>query len=184
MNNRDLCLRLAIIATASCLLTSALAQNPRPNGVEQRPGRAIEQLRKPPAAEATSQLTLLPGYQQGSDKRPDGSVWGRIWKKGGLNITYVRGPSLGQIVRTQDKGNYLKHWEQTVGGRLVRLAVTKTKQVVVSVPLDDKPGTANAANFGTKAETKEEAADMITMALSLIPAGPVKNIELRTIRSQ
>jgi hypothetical protein len=57
---------------------------------------------------------------------------------------------------------------------VVRFAFTKEKLLIVSVPLIDAPDTAYAANFSTIVEKPEEAADMVTMALSLIKQqGPV-----------
>jgi hypothetical protein len=167
MNQSNPCSRLSTaILVALWLATVSSAQDPRRKEVESRKGIEAERLSTTPAT--ANGIRVLAGYEEKSEKQPGGNVWGKIRKKGGLQIAYVMGPRVGQALRPQDKGKYLKYWEQTVNGRVVRFAFTNMKDLVISVPLDDKPDTLNAANLGARVAAPEDGADMVTMALSLI----------------
>jgi hypothetical protein len=123
---------------------------------------------KPTEKEAPNGIKLLSGYKHKGATDFEGNNTGKIWKKGGLNISYAMGPLWGQEIEPGDKDKYLQYWEEVVDGRIVRFAYTKEKIFVVTVPLGDTPDTPYAANFHTRVERPEAAADMVTMARSLI----------------
>jgi hypothetical protein len=131
-------------------------------------------LRKTPVKDAPWGMTLLAGYEHEGEVDFEGTFSGKIWKRGGLEIHYVIGQLFGQIVRPEDKGSYLRYWEEIVGGRVVRFAHLKNKELVISFPLEDAPHTISGANFSTRAERPEDAADMVTMALSMIERKPAE----------
>src|SRR5262249_50356713 len=124
----------------------------------------------PPATEkpAPDGIKLLPGYRHKGATDFEGNSTGQIWKKGGLKISYAMGFSWGQEADPQNKAAYLEYSEQTINGRVVRFAFRKDKLFIISVPLDDAPNTSHAANFSAKVSKPEDAADMKTIALSLL----------------
>jgi hypothetical protein len=117
---------------------------------------------------APHRIKILAGYKHKGATDFEGNNTGKIWKKGGLKIIYAIGFSWGQEVDPKDKDTYLQYSEKVVNGWVVRLALTRKKMFMVSVALGDMPNTLHAANFSTKVEKPEDAADMVTMALSLI----------------
>jgi hypothetical protein len=129
----------------------------------------LKQLHPPPTEkEAPAGIKLLPGYRHKGATDFEGNATGQIWKKGGLKINYAMGFSLGQEADPKQKATYLQYSEQTINGRTVRFAFTKAKIFIISLPLNDAPDTFHAANFSTKVQRPEDAADMVTMALSLL----------------
>jgi hypothetical protein len=119
---------------------------------------------KPPPAG----IKLLPGYRHKGATDFEGNATGQIWKKGGLKIKYAMGLNWGQEADPKNNSAYIQYSEQTINGRAVRFAFTKDKRFIISVPFDDTPNTFNAANFSTNVSKPENAADMKTMALSLL----------------
>lgn len=158
---------IVLAAVASCLPPLSLAQERKKNSDPRQ--EILDRLHpKPTEREAPRGLKLLAGYKNKGATDFEGNETGEISKKGGLKITYAMGFSYGQVVDPRDKNKYLQYREQTVNGRVVRFALTKKKVFMISVPLIDIPDTAYAANFSTKVKKPGDAADMITMALSLI----------------
>ena len=156
-----------VIALSLWLPATFLAQghekspDPRQEILEQLHPRLREQ-------EAPNGIKLLQGYKHKGATDFEGNNTGKIWKKGGLKIDYAIGFSWGQEVDPKARGQYLQYSEEIVNGRIVRIAFTKDKVLMISVPLGDTADTLNAANFSTKVDQPEDAADLVTMALSLI----------------
>ncbi|MCA1612864.1 MAG: hypothetical protein LC800_01675 [Acidobacteria bacterium] len=165
------CYSRLVMAAALLLPTVLTAQEARKQEPAPPENEVSEHLRKTPLKDAPRGLKLPAGYEHKGEMDFEGTIWGEIWKKGGLQIKYLHSPVYGQIVKPQDKDSYLKYWEQVVNGRVVRFAFTKGKYLLISVPLDDTPDTINSATFSTKVEKPEDAADMVTMALSLLREG-------------
>lgn len=113
-------------------------------------------------------LGLLPGYKHKGATDFEGNNSGEIWKKGGLKITYEMGFNEGQAVKPEKKEEYLEYREKTVNGRTVRFAFTKESRFIASVLRDDYPNTPHAANFYTKVQKSEDAADMVTMVMTIL----------------
>jgi hypothetical protein len=137
---------------------------------QQNPKQELLNQLHPPEIEkpAPAGIKLLPGYRHKGATDFEGNVTGHIWKKGGLDIRYAIGLSWGQEADPQKKSAYLEYSEQTINGRVLRFAFTKEKLFIISVPFDDTPNTLNAANFSTRVSKPDDAADMKTMALSLL----------------
>ena len=153
---------LSTLIFVSSLALVAIAQ--------QKPKQDLLNKLHPPEVErpAPAGIKLLPGYRHKGATDFEGNATGRIWKKGGLNIKYAMGLSWGQEADPQKRSAYLEYSEQTSNGRVVRFAFTKKKLFIISVPFDDTPNTFNAANFSTNVSKPDDAADMKTMALSLL----------------
>ncbi|HEX8492104.1 MAG TPA: hypothetical protein VF658_04625 [Pyrinomonadaceae bacterium] len=169
MNRYWFSLKLLItIVIAGCLPIFSSAQEEKKKNTDSRQ-EILDQLHpKPTEKEAPHGIKLLPGYKHKGATDFEGNATGEIRKKNGLKITYAMGLSWGQEADPKDKDKYLQYSEQVINGRVVRFAFTREKVFIVSVPLDDAPDTAYAANFYTKVQKPEDTTDMVTMALSLI----------------
>ncbi len=169
MNKRGFILGTVVIsALAMCSPPRYLAQDKKKGDPD--PGQELlDRLHpKPTERESPGGIKLLPGYKHKGATDFEGNNTGEIRKKGGLKIIYAMGFSWGQEADPKDKGKYLEYSERVISGRVVRFAFTKEKVFIVSVPLDYTPDTSYAANFSAKVQKPEDAADMVTMALSLI----------------
>jgi hypothetical protein len=164
MSKRNHCSWLIVVALALWLPAASFAQKTK----KSEPQPESPHLRKTPIKDAPRGMTLLAGYEHEGEIDFEGTIWGKIWKKDGLEIIYAMGPVFGQFVTPKYKDSYLQYWEKAVGGRVVRFAFSKSKYLLITVPLDDAPDTINAANFSAKVEKPEGGADMVRMALSLI----------------
>jgi hypothetical protein len=169
MNKCGLAISIVVCgAIAACSPVLSLAQDKTRSEADPRQELLDRLHPKPAEREAPMGLKLLPGYKHKGATDFEGNTTGEIRKKGGLKISYAMGFSWGQEADPKEKDKYLQYSEQVISGRVVRFAFTKEKVFIVSVPLDDTPDTAYAANFSTKVQKPEDAADMVTMALSLI----------------
>jgi hypothetical protein len=137
---------------------------------QQNPKQELLNQLHPPEIEkpAPGGIKLLPGYRHKGATDFEGNATGQIWKKGALKINYAMGLSWGQEADPNNRSSYIEYSEQTINGRVVRFAFTKAKLFIISVPRDETPNTLNAANFSTKVSKPDDAADMKTMALSLL----------------
>jgi hypothetical protein len=166
-----------ILIIASSIIFSLLFVTPSSaqdkNKSKADPERAIlEQLNpRPKRKPAPRGMRLLPGYKHKGAVDFEGNDSGEIWKEGGIRITYEMGFSEGQAVRPEDKDKFLQYSEKILNGRTVRCAFTKEKIYIVTVPLADDLNTLHAANFYTKVAQPGDAADMVSMALTLIQNG-------------
>jgi hypothetical protein len=149
------------------LLPAALpAQEAKKKEPDPRPDEVSPTQRKTPLTEAPHGVKLPAGYEHRGEIDFEGTAAGDIWKPGGLKIGYVIGPMFGQIVKPQDKACQ-KYWEQVVNGRTVRFC-SRDKYLLISLPLGGAADTLGGANFGAAVEKIEDAADMVTIALSMI----------------
>src|SRR5437773_1016534 len=81
-------------------------------------------------------IKLLPGYKHQTERAIDSTV-GKIWRDGGPTIRYDIGTLAGEYVIRKDRGKYSKYsWyrEQTLGKHIVRLALKKDGQLMVTYP--------------------------------------------------
>jgi hypothetical protein len=169
MNKRGLILSVVAFGVmTACVPAPSLAQEKKKAEPDPRQELLDRLHPKPTEREAPGGIKLLPGYKHKGATDFEGNTTGEIRKKGGLKISYAMGFSWGQEADPKEKEKYLQYSEQVISGRVVRFAFTKEKVFIVSVPLEDTPDTAYAANFSTKVQKPEDAADMVTMALSLI----------------
>jgi hypothetical protein len=157
---------LASLLILSSVASIAFGQNRKQPDAKQE---LLNQLH-PPETErpAPAGIELLPGYQHKGATDFEGNETGQIWKRDGLKINYAIGRSWGQEADPENKSAYIQYSEQIISGRVVRFAFTKKKLFIISVPLDVTPNTLHAANFSTKVSKPDDAADMKTMALSLL----------------
>lgn len=123
----------------------------------------------PGDAPAPGGMKLLPGYVherlQGID-----SIVGRIVKKEGLSISYeighvpkpggpVFGGSFSDYPKNTPADQRLWYKEQTIAGREIHTALTKTKTLMVSFP-------ASGINFSTAIKSEEDVAEALLLILS------------------
>jgi hypothetical protein len=105
-------------------------------------------------------ITLLPGFHLDSAKKCLDSCGGRIWKDGGLSISYENGLDAG-IYAEAGKNKKDARWtqEQRVNGQRVLIVFTRKKELIISFP--DGP-----ANFRASVRNDREIAEMLLTVLT------------------
>jgi hypothetical protein len=76
-------------------------------------------------------IELLPGYQHQTGRGIDTMV-GKIWKEGGITITYDIGMFAGMYASPYQKDQYQWFKEQKINNHTVRIALTKAHQLRVT----------------------------------------------------
>jgi hypothetical protein len=105
-------------------------------------------------------MKLLSGYQHKREQGIDTRV-GRIWKEGGLSITYDIGCLAGNYADRKSMSDFSWYKEQNLNGHELRIARYKSGGFMSGVLVITLP--AAAANFFAKAKTDEDVADMLLM---------------------
>ena len=117
-------------------------------------------------------IQLIEGYHhrhlQGIDSRP-----GRIWKDGGVEISYDIGRMAGNYAANINPADRVWSVRQVVNGRSTEIVKSKDGRVFVSFPADAKKKTAEnyPANFYAKVSSEEDLAVLLAIALTY-PAAP------------
>ena len=120
-------------------------------------------------------LTLLPGFNHEMSQGID-SASGRIWKEGGLSISYTLGASPGKALDLSPR-NVLWTKEQVLRGHQIRVSLTQDQKLAVVFPPKFRPVSPNTAEVftGTSAyfyadvKSDEDVADMLLMVLAYEP---------------
>jgi hypothetical protein len=151
---------IAIVFVASHL---AYAQDSKDKRQEQSVLRQLH----PEAVESNPPkgIGLLTGYKHKSATDFEGNQAGEISKPAGVKIKYEMGFSQGMAVDADQKATYLWYREQSAKGRVTRYALNKSNVLMISIPLDDTPGTLHVANFYGTIKKPEDIADMLLMIL-------------------
>ena len=110
-------------------------------------------------------IGLLPGYKHKSATNFEGSQAGEISSPDGVKIKYEMGLSQGMAVDADQRTTYTWYREQKSRGRVTRYALSKSNVLMISVPLDDTPGTLHVANFYGTIRKRDDIADMLLMVL-------------------
>jgi hypothetical protein len=103
-------------------------------------------------------IKLLPGYRHKTEQGIDTAV-GRIWKEGGLTITYDIGRLAGHYAGPDAHADFLWRKEQMLGEQVVWCALTKEGQLIITFA-------KTSANFFAKVKTQEDIAEVLLMILS------------------
>jgi hypothetical protein len=103
-------------------------------------------------------IQLLPGYQHKTERGIDTAV-GRIWKDGGITITYDIGMFAGMYASPHQKDQYEWYKEQSINNQTVRIALTKARQLRVSF-------VEAHASFLAIIAKEEDLADALLMILT------------------
>jgi hypothetical protein len=110
-------------------------------------------------------IRLLAGYEHKGAPDFEGNQVGEISKRDGVKIKYEMGFSQGLAVDPGQRAAYVWYREQQVNGRITRYALSKSKVLMISVPLDDAPNTLHVANFYGTIQKSDDIADMLLMIL-------------------
>ena len=110
-------------------------------------------------------IGLLPGYKHKSAPDFEGNRAGEISSPDGVKIKYEMGLNQGMAVDVDQRAAYTWYREQKTNGRVTRYALNKSNILIISIPLDDTPGTLNVANFYGTIKKQDDIADMLLMVL-------------------
>ncbi len=110
-------------------------------------------------------IGLLPGYKHKSATDFEGNQAGEISSPDGARIRYEIGLSQGMAVDVNQRATYIWYREQKTKGRVTRYALTRGDILMISIPLDDTPGTLHVANFYGTIKKRDDIADMLLMVL-------------------
>lgn len=110
-------------------------------------------------------IALLPGYTHKSAPDFEGNLAGEISSPDGVRIKYEMGLNQGMAVDIDQRAAYTWYREQKTNGRVTRYALNKSNVLIISIPLDDTPGTLNVANFYGTIKKQDDIADMLLMVL-------------------
>jgi S-adenosylmethionine-dependent methyltransferase len=119
-------------------------------------------------APAPMGMQLLAGYQHEAATDFEGNEVGQIWKENGIKIRYEIGISQGHAVDLDMKNSYQWSREQTVHGRIVKLAIDRENVLLITIPLNNK-SSWHAANFYGDIKNPQDMVDMILMVLTFKP---------------
>jgi hypothetical protein len=111
-------------------------------------------------------IKLLPSYRHKTEQGIDTAV-GRIWKEGGLTITYDIGRLAGHYAGPDAHADFLWRKEQVLGGQIIWCALTKEGQLIITFP-------KTSANFFAKLKTQEEFAEVLLMILTYREQTPAR----------
>jgi hypothetical protein len=103
-------------------------------------------------------IKLLPSYRHKTEQGIDTAV-GRIWKEGGLTITYDIGRLAGHYAGPDAHADFLWRKEQMLGEHVLWCAMTKEGQLIITFP-------KTSANFFAKVKTQEDIAKVLLMILT------------------
>ncbi len=119
----------------------------------------------PKESEPPKGIRLLPGYKHKSATDFEGNRVGEISSPDGVQIKYEMGLSEGMVVDTDQRATYTWYREQKTNGGVTRYALNKNNVLMISIPLDDTPGTLHVANFYGTIKKSDDIADMLLMIL-------------------
>ena len=133
----------------------------------QNPKQQVQrQLHPAPAdSDPPKGIGLLPGYKHKSTTDFEGNQVGEISSPDGTRIRYEMGLSQGMAVDVDQRATYTWYREQKTKGRVTRYALTRNNVLMISIPLDDTPGTLHVANFYGTIKKRDDIADMLLMVL-------------------
>jgi hypothetical protein len=136
----------------------SFAQDPKP--------QVLRQLHPDPKESGPPKgIGLLAGYKHKSTKDFEGNQVGEISSPDGVTIKYEMGLSQGMAVDADQQATYTWYREQKANGRITRYALNKSNVLMISIPLDDTPGTLHVANFYGTIKKRDDIADMLLMVL-------------------
>ncbi len=123
------------------------------------------------ADEPPGSIVLLEGYRHKTEQGIDSRV-GRIWKDGGLEISYDIGGLAGEYANTIEAGQILWKRQQRLHGRNAVLVMNRENRLFVTFAgTDDHP----PANFFASIGSTQDLADMLLMVLTYpAPASQAK----------
>lgn len=105
-------------------------------------------------------IKLLTNYKHEFDEfQSTDTRIGKIWKDGGITITYDIGELAGEWSNPKDRTKYQWYKEQIVEKQIVRIALTKDNELRVTYP-------NMKANFYGYVKTQEDIADFLLMVLT------------------
>ena len=126
----------------------------------------LESLHPPPkAAKAPKSLRLLPGYKHARSVDFEGNTVGKISKAGGLTFDYSYSPFPEPDVDVQDQ--YRGFSEETINGHRVRRGF-RFGRYELDIDLCRVQEYSHVVSFSANVRSPSEAADMITMALTVL----------------
>jgi len=108
------------------------------------------------------EMQLLLGYRHEKQQGIDTQV-GKIWKDGGVTISYDIGSMAGNYTKSQQKEQILWHKEQVAHGRQVHVALAKDMTLYVTFP-------ESSANFYAKIKSEADIVDILLMVLTYSPS--------------
>lgn len=158
---------LQVMSIALVLSNAAFTQDKRKH---QAPQQSLLRRLHPDLVESDPPkgIRLLGGYKHKSTTDFEGNQVGEIFMRNGVTIKYEIGLSQGMAVDINQKAKYVWFREQKTGDRIVRYALNKGNVFIISIPLDDAPGTLHVANFYGRINKRQDIADMLLMIMAFV----------------